>query len=185
MLRKAVVVLCVCAIPLGAQADEVELALTEDVLEGRYFMDADPLGLPGGNINFGLLFSDDRDIVASAGLIVPVLAQGPFFLSVGGRAHGALLADPSDDVFALAPGLEGRFVLPGQIPGSVFTSFYYAPEILTFGNADDVIDFNIRYELPFTERFTGFVGFRLLNFDRDDGEDDIVEHVQIGVRFGF
>jgi hypothetical protein len=34
--------------------------------------------------------------------------------------------------------------------------FFYAPDILTFGDADRVIDFNVRYELQFLQNTTGF-----------------------------
>lgn len=189
MLRKSLLILGACGITASAQAADVEVALTEDVIQGAFIMDAAPVGLPGSDLSFGLLFSDDRDIVLSSGLMVPVLTQdvgpGPITVRIGGRAYGALLADPSDDVFALAPGIEGRFALPTGIPTAVVANIFYAPDIVTFGNADDVVDFNTRFEAQFTERVTGFVGFRLLSFDRDVGEDDIVENFQLGIRVAF
>ncbi len=105
------------------------------------------------------------------------------------RAHGsyaALLDDPDDDVFGLAPGLEARYALPFGTPMAVVGNIFYAPDILTFGDADDVLDFNVRFEVQFIPRAVGFVGYRLLDFDRDEGEDDeIVENVQLGLRFAF
>lgn len=187
MLRKSLVLACACGVTFSAQAAEVEIALTDQVIEGGFLTDAEVMGLPSSELSFGLLFSDDRDIVASAGLMVPALGeetlQVPVLVSFGARAYGALLADPSDDIFGLAPGVQARFALPTGIPLAVVGNFFYAPEILTFGDADDVLDFNVRLEAQFMERVAGFVGFRLLNFDRDDGEDDIVESIQVGARF--
>lgn len=195
MLRKSLVVLlCSCATTFSAQAAEVEFALTDETLQGTFITDGARIGLEGSDLSLGLLFSDDRDIVVNGGLMFPGLGEGglaedvipgPISVRVGAKAFAALLADPSDDVFAIAPGAEARFTLPTGIPMTAVANVFYSPDILTFGNADDVLDFNVRLEAQFVERVTGFVGFRLLTFDRDAGEDDVVEHIQIGVRFGF
>lgn len=196
MLRKSLaVLLCSCAAAFSARADDVELALTEETLQGTYITDGSMVGLGGSDLSLGLLFSDDRDIVLNAGLMVPGLGEdgmggdvmpGPITVRFGAKAFGALLADPSDDIFAIAPGVEARYAIPTGIPLAAVANFFYSPDILTFGNAEDVFDFNVRLEAQFVERATGFVGFRRLSFDRDGGgDDDIVEHIQVGVRFAF
>lgn len=194
MLRKSLVLFCACGVTVSAQAAEVELSLTEETLQGRYITDGALVGVPRSDLSVGLLFSDDRDIVLSGGLMVPGLGEdgfgedvmpGPITVRFGAQAFAALLADPSDDVFAIAPGVEARYALPTGIPMTAVANIFYAPDILTFGNSDDVLDFNVRLEAEFVERTTGFVGFRLLTFDRSFGEDDVVENIQIGVRFGF
>ena len=174
----------------GVRTDGVEIGLTEDTIQGTFFTDAGRIGVPGGGLALSLLLSEDRDLVASGSLMVPIIqtniVPGPLSLSVGAKAFGAFLADPSDDVFAIAPGVEGRYALPfGGIPMGIVTNVFYAPEILTFGEADNVLDFNIRFEAQFTQSVVGFVGYRLLEFDRDGGDDQIVENVQFGVRFAF
>lgn len=192
--RSLVVLLCSCAATFGAQAADVELELTEETLQGTYITDGAAVGLEGSDLSLGLLFSDDRDIVLNAGLMVPGLGEGglgedvmpgPITVRFGAKAFGALLADPSDDVFAVAPGAEARFAIPTGIPLTAVANVFYSPDILTFGNADDVLDFNVRLEAQFVERATGFVGFRLLSFDRESGDDDIVENILVGVRFAF
>ena len=174
----------------GPRTNAVELALTEETLQATYFTDAGLVGLRGSGLALGLLLSDDRDIVASGTVLAPdVLANlvpGPLALAIGGRAYAALLDDPDDDVFGLAPGLEARYALPFGTPMAVVGNVFYAPDILTFGDADDVLDFNVRFEVQFIPRAVGFVGYRLLDFDRDEaGDDEIVENVQLGLRFAF
>jgi hypothetical protein len=74
----------------------------------------------------------------------------------------------------------------GGPPMYIAGDFFYAPDILTFGDADRVIDFNVRYELQFLQNTTGFVGYHLLNFDRENGgDDDIVDSLNVGLRFAF
>jgi hypothetical protein len=173
----------------GPRTNAVELALTEEALQATYFTDAGLVGLRGSGLALGLLLSDDRDIVASGTVLAPdVLANlvpGPLALAIGGRAYAALLDDPDDDVFGLAPGLEARYALPFGTPMAVVANVFYAPEILTFGESDNVFDFNARFEVQFTSAVVGFVGYRLLEFDRDNGDDQITDDLQFGVRFAF
>lgn len=168
----------------------VELAITDDTFEGRYFTDGGLVGLGGSSLVLGLLFSTDRDLVGQGQLMMPGLLRGwgPDFLtlSLGVKAHLGLLADPDEEVFDLAPGAEARIALPFDTPMAVVASVFYAPDILTFGDADSALDFNLRYEVQFLEHATGFVGYRLLEFDRDGGgDDDIVDSFQFGLRFAF
>jgi hypothetical protein len=170
---------------------EIELAVTDDSLQGRFLTDAELVGLDGNTIGFGLLLSDDRDIVGSVEFLAPGVLRNllPDLLqvSLGARGLVGLLDDPDDDVVGIAPGAGARVRLPlGGPPMYIAGDFFYAPDILTFGDADAVIDFNVRYELQFLQNTTGFVGYRLLDFDRDGGGDDeIVDSLNVGLRFAF
>ncbi|HEX6144467.1 MAG TPA: YfaZ family outer membrane protein [Geminicoccaceae bacterium] len=170
--------------------NRIEVALTEEVLQGKYIRDADLVGLPGNTLAFGILFSDDRDIVGTTELLAPGLIDQwlpPFIsLSLGGKAYLGLLDDPSDDVFALAPGAEVRVDIPLDVPMAGVGRIFYAPDIATFGDSDEVFEFDVRAEVRFLPQTTGFVGYRLLNFEREDGGDDkIVNGIHAGIRFAF
>ncbi len=170
---------------------QIELAVTDDTLQGRFLTDAGLVGLEGNTIGFGLLVSDDRDIVGSVEFLAPGVLRDllPDFLqvSLGARGLVGFLDDPDDDVFGIAPGAAARVRLPlGGPPMYIAGDFFYAPDILTFGDADSVMDFNVRYELQFLQNTTGFVGYRLLDFDREDrGKDEIVDTFNVGLRFAF
>jgi outer membrane protein OmpA-like peptidoglycan-associated protein len=170
---------------------QIELAVTDDTLQGKFLTDAELVGLDGNTIGFGLLLSDDRDIVGSVEFLAPGVLRNllPDLLqvSLGARGLVGLLDDPDDDVVGIAPGVGARVRLPlGGPPMYIAGDFFYAPDILTFGDADEVIDFNVRYELQFLQNTTGFVGYRLLDFDRDGGGDDeIVDTLNVGLRFAF
>jgi hypothetical protein len=170
---------------------EIELAVTDDTLQGRFLTDGAIVGLGGNTVGLGLLLSDDRDFVGSVEFLAPGVLRKllPDFLqvSLGARGVFALLDDPDDDVFGIAPGAAARLRLPlGGPPMYIAGDFFYAPDILTFGDADSVMDFNVRYELQFLQNTTGFVGYRLLDFDREgSGEDDIVNTLNVGLRHAF
>lgn len=171
---------------------EIELAVTEETLQGRYNRDADLVGLDGNRLSFGLLLSDEREAVINGEIMAPGLLAGmlPDFvtLSLGGTAMIGLLDEPDDDIIALAPGAEARVRLPVPFDTPMFGvgRIFYAPDVVTFGDADRVIDFEGRFEVQFLENTVGFVGYRVLNFEREDqGDDKVVNNLQAGLRFVF
>jgi hypothetical protein len=168
---------------------ELDLAITDDALQAVYTRNARPVGLPGNDMSIGILFTDDRDIIGTGQVMAPITPmQGmPVSFSVGAKAMAGFLADPSEDVFALAPGAEARFNLAAGRPMAVVGNIFYAPSILTFGDADDVLDFNVRFEVGVADQTTAYAGYRVINFDRDQssGDDDVINGLQLGVRFAF
>jgi YfaZ precursor/EF hand len=168
----------------------IEVSLTDETLDGKYITDAGLVGLDGNTISFGLLFSDERDIVGSSELLAPGLIDQwlPAFLSLslGGKAYLGMLDDPDDDLFALAIGAEARADLPLEIPMAAVGRVFYAPDIVTFGDSDTVLEIDGRFEVRFLPGTTGFVGYRLLNFEREgSGEEKIVNGLHAGLRFAF
>lgn len=172
---------------------QVEVALTDETIRGDFSTDAGVIGLEGNRLGGGLLFSKDNDIVLTGQLMVPgVLDQinivSDFLtLSVGGKVMAGLLADPDDEVIGVMPGIEARWLIPlFGLQTWVVGNIFYSPDIITFGDADDILDFSVNYEVQFLPNTAGFAGYRLLSFDRDTGgEDDIVDALQVGVRFTF
>jgi hypothetical protein len=127
----------------------LELALTNDSVQGKFLTDAGLIGLEGNRLGFGVLITDDRDIVGSAEVLAAGLLRNLLpdllELSLGARALIGLLDDPDDDVVGIAPGVAARARLPvGGPPMYIASDFFYAPDILTFGDADAVADFNVR-----------------------------------------
>jgi hypothetical protein len=171
---------------------QIEAAVTTETLRADFSTDAGLIGLDGNRLGAGLLFSSDNDIVLSGQLMAPGILDQinivPEFLtlSVGGKAVAGLLAEPDDDVFGVMPGAEARWLIPlFGLNTWVVGNIFYAPDILTFGDADEIIDFAVNYEVQFLPQTVGFAGYRLLTFERDAGDDDIVDSIQVGLRFTF
>jgi hypothetical protein len=89
-------------------------------------------------------------------------------------------------VVALAPGAQGRFGLPIEFPVYAVASIFYAPDILTLGDAERVLDLDLRLEAQVIENTVAFVGFREFRFDSDEGSDKkAANEFQVGARFAF
>ncbi|MGH8167199.1 MAG: hypothetical protein ACREQ1_08170, partial [Woeseiaceae bacterium] len=61
----------------------------------------------------------------------------------------------------------------------------YAPDILTFGSADNMFDVVARAEIPLTDRVTGFGGYRQFEIDLVEGRTELEESIHIGLRYRF
>lgn len=166
-----------------------EIAVSEESLQLRYER---PRTMPGsstetGQLGFGLFLNEERDIVASANYYVEAsrLRMNRLSILVGPVAYAALLSEENNDVFALALGAEARYRLLRNPEVTLVGRAVYAPDILTFGAADNVWDVIGRAEIPITDRVTGFGGFRLFEINLVEGKTELEESIHFGLRYRF
>lgn len=199
-MRLATLMVCGLALAVAAQqlhaqeprppgtTDVIDATLSNSVLQLRYLTPS-PIDLGGtrSDLDYGLLLSEDRDIVGSAALmfdtdlnIVPRLT-----LEVGPQAYAALLnAQQKTDVFAIAFGANARYELIPHLGVAVFGSAFYSPSVVTFGNARNLYDFIAGGEIRFTPRLVGQAGYRWLKFTLINEPNDRIEsQVFAGLRW--
>ncbi len=175
---------------LSAEGSSLEVTLSDDYIQGRHDTGKGLLGFDNAEGHIGAYLSDKRDLIGFVGLLTEPFSafREELKLSIGGRGYLGLLADPTSDVFALAPGIEGRYALPidFEYPLHAVGGFYLSPNILTLGDASNVFDLDLRLEAEITPRLTGLIGYRQFSFDLDEGDDkDAASEFQIGARFAF
>lgn len=165
-----------------------ELALSNDTLQLRYETGGgDALG-EGSRLSGAFFLSEDRDIVLSAGLLFPAdLDIGRLSLMVGPQVYAALLEDENNDVLSVSVGAQARFLLNRRLQLAVAGHAYYAPDILTFGSADNLTDLMARAEIGFGDRVTAFGGMRWFEFDLVEGEGErtLQEELFVGLAYRF
>lgn len=141
----------------------------------------------GTDLDYGLLLSEDRDIIASAAMLFRAdldLVPGLTF-AVGPQAYVALLnAAQKTDVAAIAFGGNARYEVLRRYGIAVFGSAFYSPGVITFGNAHNLYDFEAGGEVRFTSRLIGEAGYRWLKFTLVGQPDDRVgNEVFAGLRW--
>lgn len=177
------------AVPAAAQQIEetlgasAELALSNDTLDVRYLskMDSgDDSRLAGG-----IFLGEERDLVLSVGKMFGVDLDRRFDLVFGPQLYAALLRDENEDVMALSLGGEMRFYFDPQRRFALSGRAFYAPDILSFGAADNLADLSARAEMQVSERVMAFAGMRWFEFDLTDGsgERTLQEELFVGVRY--
>jgi hypothetical protein len=172
----------------GATGSVGEVALSNDTLQLRYETESERVGVDDGRLSGAFFLSEERDIVLSAGLAMPVnLDLGGLSLLLGPQIYAALLEDENNDVMSVSVGAQVRYLLNRRLGLAISGHAYYAPDILTFGSADNLTDLGARVELGVAERVTVFGGMRWFEFDLTEGlgERTLQEEVFVGLGYRF
>ena len=142
--------------------------------------------LKNSRANVGFLFNEKRDNVITGSILYD--AQPEFFpglrLSFGPKVYAGLLSIENADVFGLSANVEASYQIPvRQFPLGLSAALSYAPDILTFGQSDRIIDWNVRSGLSLTDNIYGFVGLRYLQFDTRPGDRELDKKVHFGIHW--
>jgi hypothetical protein len=187
----------VCALLAGAASPwfpdlaraqaAAEVALSDESLQLRYFAPLSIGAVGAGEVGFGVFLNEERDLILSGQYFVAADRLGGRRLVIKGGpvAYGAMLGDENMDVFSIGLGVEARFELLRRQEVFLVANFAYAPDVLTFGTADNLTDFTGRVEAALTDRVAGFVGYRLFELDLLEGDREVEESLHLGIRYQF
>ncbi|MET0660902.1 MAG: YfaZ family outer membrane protein, partial [Steroidobacteraceae bacterium] len=102
-------------------------------------------------------------------------------------AYAALLQEENNDVMAFSIGAEVRLDIFRDTGFAVVGRAFYAPDILTFGTADNLQDFSARAEYRLGPRLIGFAGMRWFRLDLTEGagHQDLQDEVFVGGGYSF
>lgn len=172
-------------VPSGSM---VEVALSNDTLQLRYETTGDVIGVDDSRLFGAFFLSEERDIVLSAGLGFPInLDLGQLSVLVGPQVYAALLDEENNDVMSVSIGAQVRYLLNRRLGFAVAGHAYYAPDILTFGSADNLTDLGARVEIGLAEQVIAFGGMRWFEFDLTSGlgEQTLQEELFVGIGYRF
>ncbi len=171
------------------QANGIEIALSSETAQFTVRSDSSLIGLGGADLDFGLFFNDDNDIVGQISLMQSRQASesAPLTLGIGMRAYVGHLDVSSQNILALGIGGEIRYTIPGVMPMATYLQANYAPKITSFSDTKSVADLLLGFQIEILPQTTAFAGIRRLeidtktvkNFDVDDNS------LHVGVRFTF
>ncbi len=165
----------------------VEAYLSEDAMQVMYGRDMDVGELGRNEVRVGIFLNEERDLIGIADILFNVGEPNrrPYWaLEVGPRAYGALMTIENQDVFSIALGGRLSYYLGRNRSSSIALTAFYAPDIVTFGNADNIKDVSITLETRLSESTNIFIGYRVFEFDLEvDREVD--DNMHLGVRHRF
>jgi hypothetical protein len=164
------ILVCAAALPVHAQAPRpsdhpfLEATVGNDVLQLRWLRPF-PSTKAKGDLDYGLLLSNNRDIIGTAALMyrteLHILPN--FTLQIGPQGYVALLAEGNkSDVLAVALGANARYDIVSRWGLSLFGSAFYSPAVLTFGAGDNIYDFLAGAEIGISPRLGLVGGYRWL-----------------------
>ena len=183
---------CICLLGLStvtlASANDFEVALSSDTAQFTFRSDSSLIGWGGSDLAFGLFYNDESDFIANANLLQMRQAseETPLTFGVGVQGYFGQLDKPDETVLAFAIGGEVRYTIPGTMPMAVYGRAYYAPDITSFGDAEDVLDYTLGFQIEALPQTVAFVGLRHFEIGLDEGDYELDDdNIHIGVRLTF
>jgi len=172
----------------AANAADLEITLGDQAAAIHVLADSDVIGVGGADLDFGLLFNDDSDVMGSIGMLAHGTPAGdqPWTFGLGGRLYYASIDTPDRSVGALALGGSAMYHIPGHTPMAFGGDLFFAPSITTFADGDSFLHWGVRFEADVLPSATAFIGYRKVTADLDQhGDYDIDDSFHLGVRFSF
>jgi hypothetical protein len=82
-------------------------------------------------------------------------------------------------------GGEAQYFLNSARSASVTLAAFYSPDIMTFGEADNVKDVSLRFMTRLRNGTDVFFGFRMLEIDMDPVDREVDDNMHLGFRRSF
>ncbi len=189
LLATGVVTAALLAGPPAVQATELEIALSDEMVEGLVSTHTTRTGNQGVQFGGGALYNDDRDLLGTLFLQVTNRVDNrwqPVTFGVGTRVWGVSLDDADDNVFALAIGGSVGIGIPAQIPLALVFQGHVSPNITTSSDADRITEGMVRLEAEIIRGAHAFLGYRQFKVHSDEYRDVKIDdgfHVGIRLRF--
>ncbi len=173
----------------AASANDFEAALSSETAQFTFRSDSSLIGWGGSDLAFGLFYNEESDYVFQASLMQMRQAseENPLTFGVGVKTYLGSLDDINEDVFAFGIGGEVRYTIPGTMPMALYLRGFYAPDITSFADAEEVIDYTFGFQIEALPQTTAFIGIRHLEFETDDDGDYEADddELHLGVRLTF
>ena len=184
---------CLCLLGIAylspASASDFEAALSSETAQFTFRSDSSLIGWGGSDLGLGLFYNDESDVVGHASLVQMRQAseEAPLTFGVGVKVYLGILDDIDQDVFAFGIGGEIRYTIPGTMPMAVYLRGNIAPGITSFLDAEEVLDYELGFQIEALPQTIAFVGIRHLEFDTDDDSDYEADddNIHFGVRLTF
>ena len=166
----------------------IEVYLSENALQALYTRRMNIGELGTADIHAGVFFDEDRDLVGIGDVLTDVADSGRFprwSFQVGPRTYAVLLGTENQDIFGVGLGGRARYTVGRKDSVSIELGGFYAPDILTFGEANNVREVSARVGLAFNSSLSGFVGYRIFTVGLLNGDKRLEDGAQIGFRRNF
>lgn len=169
----------------SAQAADLELRLSDDAGELEYLTGSEEVGLRNGRLGVGVLFNEEDDVIGQLRLeSIGRVSESLSFL-VGVKGYLGDLDRADETLTAVSVGGGVRLGLASQIPVALVLSGFVAPDVLTFGDLEGVVELEARLEAQLTPNAAAFVGYDFFEVDTGPRDMDVQDGLSVGVRLGF
>ena len=189
-LSRILIVLALGVLGSGpAVANDFEAALSSETAQFTFRSDSSMIGWGGSDLAFGLFYNEESDFMLQASLMQMRQAseETPLTFGVGVKTYLGTLDDIDQNILSFGIGGEVRYTIPGTMPMALYLRGFYSPDITSFADAEEVVDYTFGFQIEALPQTIAFIGIRHLEFEtKDEGDyeaDD--DEIHLGVRLTF
>ena len=166
----------------------IEAYVSDDSLQAQYVQELRIEGFGPVEARGGFFYNETRDLIAVVDGLLDIgdqAARRRIEVKVGTRLYGAFLNAENEDTFAVGFGGEAAFFFTYDQRSSIQLTAFYAPDILTFGIANNVQDVSLRLQTRIREATDIYIGYRSLEIQTTLGDREVDDNLHIGFRRNF
>ena len=173
---------------VDAAARSIEVYVSDDAIQAQYVQELRIEGFGPIEARGGFFYNETRDLIGMVDALLYIGDQAnvrQIEVNVGTRLYGAFLNTENEDTFAVGFGGEAQYFFTRDQRSSIRLAAFYAPDILTFGIANNIKDVSLRLQTRIRDATDIFVGYRSLEIDTILGDREVDDNVHIGFRRSF
>ena len=180
-MKQLLIGFCAYLVFNGCYANEVQLAISEELIDVRFVSEYEQ-GFSGA---FAYMHSGHKDSDTDA-VSYTFSTQGKVELIdvlLGARLFWLDSEDEHVYGVALGGGVKATIVDKLSASGEA----YYAPDVITGGDSENILDLSTQLNYQLIENGTVFVGYRFYEVDTENRfhEDEVYDDPYVGVKFSF
>lgn len=169
-------------------ASDFEAALSAETAQFTLRSDSSVIGWGGADLAVGIFYNEASDFIGQVSLLQlrQPSQETPLTFGVGVKGYLGNLDDIDADILAFGIGGQIRYTIPGIMPMAIYLEGFYSPKITSFADSDEVVDYQLGFQIEALPQTIAFVGWRHLEIETDFGQyeaDD--DRVHVGVRLTF
>jgi predicted porin len=188
MLRK-IFAISLMSVTSIAMADTLDIGLSNTSAQFKYGVAG---GLAGKSEMYAeLMYNDVNSIIGGVGMLVASdeMKVPGLTIGIGAKALAATIKDaPSrKNASVVALGAQVRYELPAERRVAFAGEYYYAPKIITFGDANRYQQYGVRAEFSISPQMQVYAGYRKTKFviKNTDADAVLINGPHIGVQLSF
>lgn len=188
MLR-IMLILLLSAVSSISFARSFDINLSADAAQFKYGSNVGATNFGRSEMTIGFLYNEDDNYLTELGLLVIDEAGSKtpgLELGVGPKLWFGGSDESDVDIGGIGLGGQLRYKNMNQ-PRIVYgASLFYAPSIVSFLDADSILEYDIRVEYELLPTANVYLGFRSIEADIKNRKDvEIDESAILGLRFNF
>jgi len=168
-------------------ADTIDFNLRDNAVQLQYIapMGRDSLG--SSALHAGFLYTNDHNRFGDFGLLVKgAVGNSDSGVTAGVGIKGLIATVNANDVIAIALGGQVRFAIPPVPRLGIFGQLYFSPNIVTYRDAERVVEAGARAEYELIPQASVYLGYRRISFNLKSKADMVLDTgFHAGVRMSF